>query len=49
MPAFPRFNKLATKIAYSVLGKPANISFKRSAEQERVNKQLLSQESSRVK
>jgi hypothetical protein len=49
MPAAPRYNKQGTKIAYSVMGIPQNIKFKRSAWQKYVNKMLISQESSRVK
>lgn len=49
MPAMPRSNVLGTKIAFSVLGKPANLSFRRSKEQQAVNKQLLFQETSRVR
>lgn len=39
----------ATKIAFSVLGKPANLDFKRSPAQERLNRELLAQETSRVR
>ena len=49
MPIAPRYNKPATAIAWKILGKPANLSFKRSKQQEYVNKMLLSQETSRVK
>ena len=49
MPSMPRVKGAATKIAYKVLGTPANINFKRSKEQERVNRQLLVQETSRVR
>lgn len=49
MPGMPRSNKPATKIAFSVLGTPPNLEFKRSKSQEKVNKMLLSQETSRVK
>lgn len=47
MPIMVRPNNLGTKIAYKVLGTPPNIKFKRSKQQEYVNKQLLSQETSR--
>ena len=49
MACAPRYNKPATAIAWKILGKPANLSFKRSKQQEYVNKMLLSQETSRVK
>ena len=49
MAAAPRQNKKATKIAFNILGTPANLKFKRTARQEWVNKMLLSQETSRVK
>ncbi len=49
MATMPRYNKPATQVAWKVLGKPANLAFKRSKWQEYVNKMLLSQESSRVK
>jgi hypothetical protein len=49
MPAMPRSNKRATKVAFKILGTPANLEFKRSKQQEYVNKMLISQETSRVK
>lgn len=49
MPVAPRFNKKGTKVAFSILGTPPNLKFKRSKFQEYVNKMLLSQETSRVK
>lgn len=49
MAAAPRQNKKATKIAFSILGTPANLRSKRSAHQEWVNKMLSSQETSRVR
>jgi hypothetical protein len=49
MATMPRSNKPATAIAWKILGKPANLAFKRSKWQEYVNKMLISQESSRVK
>jgi ornithine carbamoyltransferase len=49
MPCAPRYNKKGTKVAYSVMGTPQNILFKRSKWQQYVNKMLISQESSRVK
>lgn len=49
MPVAPRQNRKATKIAFSILGTPPNLKFKRNAHQEWVNKMLLTQETSRVK
>lgn len=49
MAAMPRFNKKATKIAFKILGTPANLVSKRSKQQEYVDKMLTSQETSRVK
>jgi len=49
MPSAPRVKGKAAKIAFKILGTPANLKFKRSKEQERVNQQLLSQETSRVR
>jgi len=49
MASMPRVKSTATKIAWKILGVPLNIRFKRSKEQERVNRQLLAQESSRLK
>jgi hypothetical protein len=49
MPVAPRAKGKAQKIAFKILGKPANLSFKRSPQQEYVNELLISQESSRVK
>lgn len=49
MPMMPRQNKKATKVAFSILGTPAPLKFKRSKAQEQMNEILLSQESSRVK
>lgn len=37
----------ATQIAFSILGKPANMQFKRSQAQEKANKELTYQETSR--
>lgn len=49
MPMMPRQNKKATKIAFAILGVPAPLRFKRSSAQEKLNKQLLAQETSRIK
>jgi len=49
MPAMPRVALKPTKIAYKILGVPANILFKRSKEQQRINKRLVFEETIRVR
>lgn len=51
MPAAPRqkVNAKANQIAFKVKGVPANLKFKRSKEQEQVNKMLIAQETSRAR
>lgn len=49
MPAMPRPQTKAKKIAYKILGIPQNIAFKRSPEQKYVNKRLMFEETARVK
>lgn len=49
MASMPRLKNKGSKIAFAILGVPANFRFKRSKEQERVNQQLLFQETSRVR
>jgi hypothetical protein len=49
MPAMPRPKGKARKIAYKLLGVPANIAFKRSKQQKKVNKRLLYEETDRVR
>ena len=49
MPAMFRPAGKAKKIAFAVLGKPANLTFKRSAAQNRLNQELLHQETTRVR
>lgn len=49
MSAMPRPNTKATKVAYKIMGIPQNIAFKRNPQQRLINKQLLMQETSRVK
>ena len=50
MPSAPRIkNNRATKVAWKILGIPANISFKRNADQRRVNKKLVFEETQRVR
>jgi hypothetical protein len=49
MPAMPRANIKATKIAYQIIGKPANLNFKRPPQLEKVYKQLVYQNTLRVR
>jgi len=49
MPVMPRIPGKGKKIAYALLGKPANIAFKRSKTQVRLNKYLVAEETSRVR
>lgn len=53
MPGMPRCNKKATKIAYDILGTPANIrSFqkkKKDSKSKEIDKELLFEETSRVR
>ena len=42
-------NAKATKVAFKILGVPGNMRFKRSKEQEQVNKQLIAQETARAR
>lgn len=45
----PRINKRATKIAFDILGKPANLAAKKTAKQKEIDHRLLYQYSFRVR
>jgi len=49
MPAMPRVMGKATKVAYKIMGIPANIAHKRTKAEKKVNKQLLYEETSRAR
>lgn len=49
MPAMPRLPGKGKKIAYKILGVPANIAFKRDAKEKKVNKRLIFEETTRVR
>ncbi len=49
MPAMPRVPGKATKIAYKILGVPPNISYKRTEAQKEIDKQLIFEETIRVR
>lgn len=49
MPCMPRPSGKAKKIAFNILGEPANLQFKRTKKQRQENKELIAQETVRVK
>lgn len=49
MPAMPRPSGKARKVAYAILGVPENIKDKQTSEQKKVNKELVFQETVRVR
>jgi len=49
MPAMLRIKGKATKIAYKILGKPENLKFKRTKDQQKVNRRLIFDETARVR
>lgn len=49
MPTAPRQNTKATKIAYKILGKPANQDFKRPKSLKKVHKRLVFEETQLVR
>lgn len=49
MPAAPRMNKKATAIAWSIIGKPAPMRFVPSKREKKVDRQLLFEETTRVR
>ncbi len=44
MPAAPRWNKKAEKIAYAILGTPANMINDETPKQKKMNKRILYEE-----
>lgn len=48
MPSMPRMKNRARKIAFNILGVPANIAHKRSKTEEKIANRLLFEETSRV-
>lgn len=44
-----RTNKKATAIAWKILGEPANIAYKRTEKQKRIDHRLLQEETTRVR
>jgi len=49
MPSMPRIDKKANKIAFDLIGKPANLHRKSRKKQAKINEQLLRQETTRIK
>ena len=49
MPTMIRIPGKAKKIAYKILGVPANIASKRDAVDKKINKRLIFEESTRVR
>lgn len=49
MPAMPRMSSKATKIAYKILGVPANIRDKKTKKQKELEKLLTAEETVRVR
>ncbi len=49
MPAAPRIKGKAAKIAFSILGVPANLKAKKSAAQQELDRRLAAQETQRVR
>ena len=49
MPGMPRLNKKTTKIAYDILGVPANMRVKKTKKQKEINDRLVQEETMRVR
>lgn len=49
MPGMPRLDKRTTKIAYKIMGVPANMIIDKSKERRAINKRLLFEETQRVR
>lgn len=49
MPSMPRPKNKARKIAYSILGIPDNMKFRRSKKQQEYHERLLFEESMRIR
>ena len=47
MPAMPRVIGKPTKIAYKILGQPLNLQQKRTTKEQKVNKRLIFEETTR--
>ena len=49
MPAMPRVKNIGRKIAFSILGTPANIKEKKTTAQKEIDRKLLFQNTQRVR
>jgi len=49
MPAMKRFDKKATKIAFTILGKPTALNRPMNAKEKKINLMLLQQEARRIR
>lgn len=49
MPTMPRIDNKSKKIAYAILGKPANMDDKKTQEQSKIDKRLNFEETIRVR
>ena len=49
MPVMPRVNNKATKIAWSIIGKPLSMNVKKDKHQKNINKRLVFEETTRVR
>lgn len=49
MPAMPRTKNRATRVAYKIMGVPANVAHKRSAAEKKIDKRLLYEDTFRVR
>jgi hypothetical protein len=49
MSIMPRINNKATKIAYKILGVPANMRTKPTEQEKQINKRLVQEETMRVR
>jgi hypothetical protein len=49
MPAMPRMSNKATKIAYKILGIPANVQSKKTKKQKKLEEALTAEETVRVR
>jgi hypothetical protein len=49
MPGMPRVKGKTTKIAYKIMGVPANVAHKRSKKEKEINRRLVYEETDRAR
>jgi hypothetical protein len=49
MPTMPRSLSKSTKVAYKIMGIPANIAHKRTKKEKEINRRLMFEETSRAR